>query len=150
MRASTLVPIPLSGCAGPGDASGEPVAFETYDQGDRSDIAERRTEVVRNQTAMIRLWSEHQDDPNATRPEVDFGERMVLAAFMGETGDCAGAEIDQVLRQDDGGLVVRGEWWEAELEAGETCTQRIVRPYHIVTVNRTERPVAFEMEETKR
>lgn len=124
-----------------------PVPVEPLDQGQQSGIETRREVVVRNASHWTTLWHEHAEDDNATPPSVDFSQRIVLAAFRGQSPDtCHGTEIINVTRQD-GRLTVTVEHYRVEAAA---CGQAITYPFHMVTVPASEAEVRWEVEETTR
>lgn len=147
--ALVLLAAPFVGCiADPTGGSAHPVAFDRLEQGQASGIEEQRTEVVRNQSAWQALWLEHQpgDGANGSNaPAVDFEERIVLAAFMGQRPNaCHTAEIENVTRTDDGRLLVEGAWVKVQAAA---CAEVLTAPYDIATVSAHEGEVVFDMEE---
>lgn len=140
----------LGGCAG-GPAEnvlGEPVPFNTIDQGAHSDIHDRRTVSIRTQPDWEALWREHTQDqirPPAA-PDVDFAHRMLLAAFKGYSpNSCHSAEISRV-RHDttNQAITVDGHWVEI---VGGVCAAAVTYPYHMVELDATPGEVRFNMTE---
>lgn len=147
--ATALLLPAMAGCVDPSAAPAGPVTFETIEQGQQSGIEERRTVVVRNQSAFQTLWLEHKSDAEGDPgiPDVDFDKRMVVAVFKGQSPDgCHGAEITNITGEN-GTLVVEGEWFNVDAAA---CTAQVTYPFHVVELDRAEVPVEFSMEETSR
>lgn len=130
-------------------AGGSTVSFETLEHGQNSGIEEECLTFAKNKTAWRDLWTAHQSreqDP-ADRPEVNFSEEIVVAIFKGQSPDgCHGAEIEN-LTTDGDTLVVHGAFFVLDAAA---CTEQITYPVHMVTADRHEGPIAFDVENETR
>ena len=116
-----------------------------------SGIRVARREEVRSAARWDRVWGELTAGrtPPPERPAVDFRERMVLVATLGErpTGGY-GITIDRVLRTSRDGLVAVVR----ETRPAEDCalTQSLTTPATAVSVPRVRGDVSFlEREETR-
>lgn len=104
--------------------------------------------VVKDAKEWQRLWAlcTANQEPKPPLPRVDFTKEMVLAALMGEqrTGGYA-IEIVQV-RQQKKQIVVTVRRQTPPKDA--LTTMALTQPYHLLVVERSDRPVRFEVRET--
>jgi len=91
---------------------------------------EAGTRVIRTEFEFRQLWSSIGAPPTA-RPAVDFSTTMVLAVFMGRksTGGY-GVRIDRVVPTESGGAVFVSEKVPGP---GDTVTQALTSPFHIIS-----------------
>lgn len=123
-----------------------PIAFETLEEGQQSNIEDERTQTVQDQNEWETLYDEH--NPDEEPPMVDFNETVVLAAFKGESPDgCHGAEITNVTGTDEGTIRADVEFFEV---TDAFCTEALTYPFHIVTIDRYDAEVTYEIEHTQR
>jgi protease stability complex PrcB-like protein len=97
-----------------------------------SGLREPRRAVISEESEWISLWQAIHPDANPPpRPEVNFGEQIVIVAALGErpTGGFA-IRIDSVRSSDTGRQV-----FVTTTKPGTTCmtTQVLTQPVHIVT-----------------
>lgn len=123
----------------------QPLLHETV-----SGIHERRRQVLRSQEEWADFWEEAfaGRDPVPERPAVDFAERIVVVAAMGErpTGGFS-VEVEEVRTTEDGlRVVVR------EVSPGPECivTQAFTQPVTAVAVPDGQEEVSFEERESVR
>lgn len=137
----------LSGCLAQGaDPPEGEILFDTLDQGQQSGIEEQRTQTVQDQASWEALYQEHAPDEDP--PDVDFEERIVLAIFKGQSPDgCHGAHITNVTGTSDEDIRVEGEFFEV---TDAFCTEAITYPFHIVTIDRYDADITYDIEHTKR
>lgn len=134
----------LSACAGTGGERPEVLPQKDLARGAYSALRFERTQVIRDTATLAQFWERARvRDP---LPAVDFSQRMVIIAALGErrTGGYR-IDIEKVLATDTGVRV--------QIQAstpGEACmvTQALTQPFHIVSVPAHSGPVAFDIEHT--
>lgn len=112
-------------------------------QGDVSGISSAQLVVVRDEDSFAELWERHAAGFSIPpeRPVVEFGERMVIAAFAG-TRSTAGYSIAiEEIRENN-------EFINVDVETrtpGDGCnpTDGITQPYHMVVLDDSDTPVNF-------
>jgi hypothetical protein len=130
----------VAGCT----ASDEPtsktlVEFEELATPGYNAPAEASRQVIRSQEQWQELWQDADREP----PSIDFDQRSVIAVHMGEQST-GGYSIDvESVRSFDGNIVVDVR----EVSPGRDCivTQALTRPYQMVSISATERPVKFNV-----
>lgn len=137
-----LLTLWLSACAGTGGESPEVLPQKDLARGAYSALRFERTQVIRDTETLAQFWERARvRDP---LPAVDFSQRMVIIAALGErrTGGYR-IDIRQVLATDAG---VRVEIRAAT--PGENClvSQALTQPFHIVSVPARSGPVRFSIE----
>ena len=128
----------------------EDLAFDTleYDdgtdvEGDNSGIVSKQLLVIRDEDTFTEFWADHTAlmAPQPAQPDVDFGERMVIAAFLGQRST-GGYNIQvEDIRENDEFMIV-----EVEIETpGDNCTltQAVTQPHHVVVLDDSDKPVQF-------
>jgi hypothetical protein len=148
LAACVLLAVPLVGCAGssPSELPTGPIAFETIEKGQDSSLAERKTLVIRNDTAWTNLWTLHAPETNddSEPPKVDFSRKTVLAVFGGQDHDtCRGAQVTNVTGLSDG--TIQANWTLTPLD-GDGCPERNASAFHLVEIDRYDAEVAFSLE----
>lgn len=129
------------GPTGP-DAPTGPLSFETVDQShvETEAVAEGKfneemVRVIRDQNAFESLW-EDLNGEGSEPPTVDFSEKLVVAAMLGERpNDGFEADVRSITKNTNPtGVRV----FVTEIEPGPNCTVSgsSVIPYHIVQVDR--------------
>lgn len=109
---------------------------------------EAQNRVIRQEQVFREMWNKLYADhsPVPEVPEIDFEERMVLLAVLGQrpTGGY-GLRIEKVAAAD-GGLGAH----LVKSEAGDNCltTQALTNPFHIVTIPASSAEVTFYEEKT--
>ena len=138
----------LAACtsAGPDDPADAEHPFETVLAEGYSGLAEPRREVIQDEAAWARLWTEIHAvvDPLPPRPTVDFARDMLVAVATG-TRPSGGFSI-KVRR-----VATRGE--TLEVTVLETCpapgamvSLGLTQPVEVVRVPRLAQPPAFRNE----
>jgi hypothetical protein len=127
---------------------GEPVDVRTIERGYYSGYEHRAFSAIDNEDEFERFWTQHKSpirDPGAT-PDVDFEEKTVLVAFMGQSG-CGGdaIRIDEVRR--DGSDTAAYVSMERKNAVTDFTIGVVSNPYHIVKVPREDGLVAFTSRE---
>jgi hypothetical protein len=110
--------------------------------GQRSEIKEARTAVVRTAAEFQALWKQH--NPSQAAPAVDFDKEIVVAVFLGErrTG---GTKVELELMNDpldSTKLVVF--WKEAAPARKGFTTQVVTSPFEMRAVPKRYAAVTFE------
>jgi len=129
------------GPTGP-DAPTGPLSFETVDQSHVEPEAvaegkfnEEMVRVIRDQNAFESLW-EDLNGEGSEPPTVDFSEKLVVAAMLGERpSDGYEADIQSITKNTNPtGVRV----FVTEIEPGPNCTVSgsSAIPYHIVKMDR--------------
>lgn len=129
-----------------GGEAGQEVAFETLDEGNDSNVTERRDLVIRDADAWRGFWANHTEE-DRPRPAVDFDDRMVVAALHGQAPQgCHRVEIERIVEAEDGSsLTVHAH--ERGPNEGQMCTDEVVHPFHIVDLDDFEGDVQVEWHE---
>lgn len=144
MKGSFLLPVFLalvlivSGCASP-----KTLHFETVEQGANSGILQKEQAVIKTQQEWQALWDRvHSlEEPKPVLPVIDFENEMAVAVFMGQrnTGGYS-VEIMEITEEYSG---LKVYYKESLSLPGGIVTQALTAPYHIVKLNRTDKPVSF-------
>lgn len=134
----------ISGCEVPLEETGTAVGFTTLASGYSSGITAERLEAIRDDSAYTALWLEHTANvsPVPDRPYVDFGQDMVIAAFMGER-PTGGYELAvTAIEEYTDTLVVQIK----HVLPGSGCgvIQALTQPHHIVRLPRSAKVVVFQ------
>jgi hypothetical protein len=139
-----------SGASVPQDPGGSvsPMRMVAVEQGVRSGISTARDVVIRDRGAWEELWAEHVagQQQAASLPNVDFTSQMVLAVFLGEKPSSGYAVSVIGATEADGKVVVDVEVAVPPRDMSQLAV--LTRPFHIVTVPRTEGGVDFVATET--
>jgi hypothetical protein len=120
------------------------VAFRTVERssGTGSRLDEQRTIVVRSLRKYRQVWRQLHSTPKK-RPKVDFARHMLILVTQGEKPNGGyGIDIEHIAAEE-GEVILHVR--EAEPDPAATqCAypQVITRPYHLVRVRRTARPIA--------
>ena len=120
------------------------VGFRTVERssGSGSRIAEQRTIVVRSLRKYRQVWRQLHSTPKK-RPKVDFSRHMLIVVTQGEKPHGGYGIAIEHIAAEEGELILHVR--EAEPDPAATqCAypQVIVRPYHLVRLRRTARPLA--------
>lgn len=111
------------------------VQVETVDEGAFGDIGEDTLRVIRTQEEFLSFWQSLHGDESQVPEEVDFSEKIVLAAVLGArpTGGYE-AKIESVTKVINPTAV---NVFVTEIEPGPNCAVIQVRtiPYHIVKMD---------------
>lgn len=132
--------------------SGGSVSVEQIDRGQYGSIVEGTQRVLRDENAYASFWKKLHADRSSVpeRPEVDFGNQVVVAVVMGErsTGGYS-IEVDEVLRSEDENQI---QVQFTEKVPGDGCqvTQALTSPYVLATVSVQDEGVTFEGTEAER
>jgi uncharacterized membrane protein len=112
----------------------------TIARGDASRILQRQRLVARTEREWRAVWAAHAG-PGSQAPPVDFGSRMVVAAFQGERPSAGfGATI---VGASADGPVLTVQIDERPPENDRMVAQVLVSPFHIVSMPRLDGDVRF-------
>lgn len=127
-----------------GAAPAVDLAFRTVEKsaGSSSRLAEQRTIAIRSLRKWKQVWRQLHPTPKK-RPTVDFAKRTLILATQGERPNSGYSITIERVVLDAGELTVHVAEQEPD-PAVPTCSQLqvITRPYHLVRVRRTDRPIA--------
>jgi hypothetical protein len=113
--------------------------LSTIQQGDLSEIQERREVVVRNAAEWAALWKQHR--PGEPLPAFDFTRSMIAGVFLGSR-PTGGHTIEVTSVQREGpNLVV--SYRESRPDPQMMVTQMLTSPFHLVRIDRPEGTVLF-------
>lgn len=122
------------------------VPFQTIEKGHSSGIEDAVTGVYRTREAFETFWARHGSNsmPPPDVPDVDFTARMVVAVFWG-TRNSGGysVEITSVNYSEDGNELVVN-YLTTDPPPGAILTMALTQPYHIVSLDASEKNVVFE------
>jgi hypothetical protein len=130
-----VVALALLACAStPGGAAGAPQAFESLFSAAHSGIEQKRHDVVRDQAAWARAWSEiHARSGSAPAPPVvDFGKDMLILVALG-TRPSGGFSV-KVRGIEASGERVEVEVLESCPPQGAMVTAALTQPVEVVRV----------------
>lgn len=120
------------------------IEFQTIGKGYISGHENQANCVINDADEWADVWNQHVQIffPQSPPPEVDFSNTTIIAVFMGQfnTGGY-GIEVKEI--SDTGSaVVVRAE----KSHPGKGCivTTALSQPYHIVKVDKIDKPVTFE------
>lgn len=145
-----LLVLALAACQEVSNESGDSITATTLQyndgsdvKGDTSGIVGKRLQVVSDSSEFASLWDEHVAafSPMPAQPAVDFGNRMVVAAFSGQRRS-TGYEvtIGEVTEFDEFvDVIINHE------SPGENCATNpvLTQPHHMVVLDATDKPVVF-------
>jgi len=141
-------PDPASAPAGSDTARSGPLSIEQGSvvatdllRSQSSGVDSQRLVAVTNASDWATLWAAHAANTGAAMPVVDFGRSMVVGVFAGMRADgCHHIRITGVSRAADHRLV---RYHHVVPGAGVVCTQALVQPVHLVTVETSTLPTLF-------
>lgn len=119
--------------------SAQRLPFVAVDGAGRTELSSAATRVIKDSADWNALWKAHK--PGAPAPAIDFAKQMVVAVFLGaRPNGCNSVGIEGIYRASGkiGVNVV-----EFVAGPGVMCTQAIVFPYAMVTLDRSDEPVEF-------
>ena len=119
------------------------ISISEIAKGQQCRITTQRFEVIRDSSSFTNLWRSQSQGffPAPEQPVVDFNQDMVIATFFGEqrTGGY-GIEITGVAELTDSIVVnVKGTL----PGTGSMLTMAVSKPYHVVSIPKSSKPVAF-------
>jgi hypothetical protein len=118
--------------------------FTTIDLATRSNVAQARTVVVKDDAAWAALWAQHAG-AGAALPRVDFSTTMVIGVFMGtQANGCYSTSIGNITKTAGNTLSVLHR--DTVPAMGVACTLNMTAPAHLVQVERSDSPVEFATE----
>jgi hypothetical protein len=128
------------------------VNVDQIDQGQYGDIVEGTQTVLRDEEAYASFWKRLHADRGSVpdRPDVDFGEKVVVAIVLGQRPTSGySVEVDAVLASADGGAM---QVTFTETVPGDGCivTQALTSPYVLATVEAQGGDFTFEGSEETR
>jgi hypothetical protein len=116
----------------------------TVAQGQQSGFADPEYIVIRDAGQWEKVWDRLSAGrlPREKAPEIDFDQRMLLGAFLGEkaTGGYA-IRIDELVEESSS---LRATVVVESPGPDEMVTMALTSPYHIVSVPKRDTPVQFE------
>lgn len=121
------------------------LSIEAVDEGTMGAVAEERREVLRDAEALAERWNElysHRSEPPA-RPSVDFEERVVVFATLGQRPTSGySIELERAVHDEERGVV---ELMVREVEPGPSCMvqQVLTFPYLLAAVEAVDVPYTF-------
>jgi hypothetical protein len=106
-----------------------------------SRITTQRTVAVRTERKWKSIWRQlHR--PAKKLPKINFAKRTIIVATQGERSSTGyGIRIERVVL-DGGELTLHVVETEPDPALGCLFAQVITHPYHIVSIRRTDRPLA--------
>jgi len=117
--------------------------FQTIDKGHSSAIEETLSEVYRTQQEFEVFWGRHKA---GSIPDVDFATRMVIAVYSGMKNSGGYSieitSVDEKTAEEGGGIVVN--YVTDTPSPGSMVTMALTQPYHIISVDASEKAVVFE------
>lgn len=120
----------------------EKVPFETQEQGSYSSLGEPFERVIDEESDWSSFWQQLHGtrSPMPDVAEVDFEQYRLIAVGLGDRGDGShGVQVDRV-DQNGEELVVH----YLETRGCGMATMAITQPYHIIRIERSNRPVSFQ------
>lgn len=122
------------------------VNVDQIDQGQYGEIVEGTQVILRDEEAYAAFWKRLHADRGSVpdRPDVDFGEKVVVAIVLGQRPTSGySVEVDAVLASADGGAV---QVTFTETVPGDGCvvTQALTSPYVLATVEAQDEEFTFE------
>jgi hypothetical protein len=122
--------------------AGTAMPFERVAADGYSGVTEKKNVVIKDEAAWARLWTEHNAGrtPAPALPKVDFSNKMLVGAFLGNTGDCRTIAIARVAAGAD---TVKVEVEERVLQTFAVCAAVMTQPMEVVAIARTNIPVEF-------
>jgi hypothetical protein len=119
------------------------MAFRTIEKssGTSSRIADQRTLAIRSAAKWRQAWRQLHKTPKKL-PKVDFAKHVLILVTQGEKPSSGyGIAIERIVLAG-GELTVHVVETEPDPAAGCSYLQVITRPYHVVRLRKTDRPVA--------
>jgi hypothetical protein len=116
------------------------IPHATIEQGQRSGIRDRKLVVVRTPAEWKALWRAHRSQGTQPVPAIDFQTEMVVAVFAGEKST-GGYRVEIVCVEAN--QQVRVLYREAQPPPDAIRIQVLTQPYHIMKLQRVDRPVVF-------
>jgi hypothetical protein len=115
-----------------------PVAKDSF-----SGVTEKKNVVIKDEAAWARLWNEHTlgHTPAPALPKIDFANKMLVAAFAGESG--SGCHTIAIPRVVAGTASIKVEVDERELQTVDVCAAVVTHAMQVVAIDRTDVPVEF-------
>jgi hypothetical protein len=134
----------LGACADTASQRGEQITIERSWKGHHCGYTEPSKLVITTKDRWKEVWRKvhRRRLPRPELPDIDFGQEMVVAVFMGErsTGGYE-VEVASVIRTEKEIVVdVR----ETQPPSGSPRTMALTQPYHIVVIERSPLPVRFQ------
>jgi uncharacterized membrane protein len=115
--------------------------LKTIARGDFSRVLDARRMVVRDDVEWRALWAAHAG-PDRQAPIVDFGSRMIAAAFRGQLPSAGGSTA--IIGATTDGRVLTIRVADQSPPAERPAAQVLVSPFHIVSLPRFDGEVRFD------
>jgi hypothetical protein len=122
--------------------AGAAIPFERVTADNYSGVTQKKNVVIKDQAAWASLWAEHVAGrtPAPALPQVDFTSKMLVAVFLGHTGDCRTIAIPRVVAGTDS---IKVEVDDRPLQTFAVCVAVMTQPMQVVAIDRTGIPVEF-------
>jgi hypothetical protein len=147
--AATAIMVSSLASTGLADEEGESVPIIKQWSGANSAQTSPKQEIARDVESWQSLWKTMRGKsiPLPELPEVDFQKHMVIGVFMGSrpTGGYS-VHITRIMKKDTMIVSVR----ETAPGPGDLVSMALTAPYHVVVVPRSDKPVAFVGQQTKK
>ncbi|GAB3437673.1 hypothetical protein NX773_10490 [Massilia solisilvae] len=102
-----------------------------------------RRVVIKDAAGWAALWAQHAGSSRAL-PQVDFGTRMVVGVFLGQSGGgCYTTDIQSI---SSNGSKITVRYTDTVPGPASVCTKNITSPAWIVAAPRSDMPVEFVRE----
>jgi hypothetical protein len=136
----------LAGCSGASDPTSPDgaVIFTQVYKSTTSGVRSRHGEVITRQSRWTQVWDEITagQSPKPALPAVDFEQRILVYAALGELGDsCADIELESIQRVNGALLVSVVE--RHRLATCPVCPPTTSQPVIVVAVPRAATDVSF-------
>jgi hypothetical protein len=122
--------------------AGTAMPFERVTADSYSGVTRKKNAVIKDEAAWASLWAEHVAGrtPAPALPKIDFTNKMLVAVFLGDTGDCRTIAIPRVVAGADS---VKVEVDDRPLQTFDVCAAVLTQPMQVVAIDRTGIPVEF-------
>lgn len=121
--------------------------FQTVEKGQNSAIEDALAKVYRTKQDFEAFWGRHgsNNDPSPDIPDVDFATRMVIAVYWG-TQNSGGysIEITSVDEGEEGGDTIVVNYVKSSPAPGGMVTMALTQPYHVISLDASDKEVVFE------
>lgn len=110
------------------------VSLQTIDKGFYSGVRESLQIAISKQADWKDLWQRHTSNKSRqpALPEINFGEEMVVAVFLGDR-PTGGYEVE-IISAEQSESALRVSFGEKGPPPGAMTIQALTQPYHIVRV----------------
>jgi hypothetical protein len=132
-------------CGGESSPTGPdgPVLLTQVYKDASSGLKAQGAEIVSREERWAEVWDQivAGRSPKPAIPNVDFNQRILIVAALGETADsCKSVEVESVTRRDGALDIVLAE---VRPPANCSCPPVVVQPVHVVSVTRAATDATF-------